>query len=211
MLLNFLKRLKVLEVIIYLKGDKMRVLGILGSPRAGGNSDILLEQALAGAKDAGGEVEKIVLSQKKVSGCLDCGKCNDTGVCAIKDDMLEINQKILEADVVIHSVPVYFWAMTSQMKAYLDRWCAFFDAEWRVHKAYRPKMKVKRIGLITLCGDPNVATADPIVHRFKHTCQFSGLKFLNVVQASAAAKGEIAGNEEAKKQAYDLGKKAAQG
>lgn len=191
------------------RGRIMKVLGILGSPRVGGNSDILLEQALAGAKDAGGEVEKIVLSKKKISGCLDCGKCNETGVCIIKDDMQEIHKKILEADVVIHSVPVYFWAMTSQMKAYLDRWCAFFDAQWRMHKAYRPMMKVKRIGLITVCGDPNVSTADPIVHSFKNTCQFSGLKLLDVVQASAAAKGEIANNEAVKKKAYDLGIKSA--
>jgi len=192
------------------RGRIMKVLGILGSPRVGGNSDILLEQALAGAKDAGGEVEKIVLSKKKISGCLDCGKCNETGVCVIKDDMQEIHKKILEADVVIHSVPVYFWAMTAQMKAYLDRWCAFFDAQWRLHKAYRPKMKVKRIGLITVCGDPNVSTADPIVHSFKNTCQFAGLNLLEVVQVSAAAKGEIANNEEAKKKAYDLGRKSVQ-
>jgi multimeric flavodoxin WrbA len=208
---NLLKKLKVLKAPIYSMGRrrKMKVLGILGSPRVGGNSDILLEQALAGARDAGGEVEKIVLSKKKISGCLDCGKCNKTGVCAIQDDMLEIHKKILEADAVIHSVPVYFWAMTSQMKAYLDRWCAFFDAEWRLHKAYLPKMKGKRIGLITLCGDPNVSTADPIVHSFKNTCQFSGLKLLDVVQASAAAKGEIANNEVVKKKAYDLGRKSA--
>ena len=184
----------------------MKVLGILGSPRVGGNSDILLEQALAGAKNAGAEVEKIVLSKKKISGCLDCGKCNETGICVIKDDMLEIHKKILEADAIIHSVPVYFWAMTSQMKAYLDRWCVFFDAEWQWQKDYRPKMKGKGIGLITVCGDSNVSTADPIVHSFKSTCQFSGLKLFGVVQASASTKGEISKNEEIKKKAYDLGR-----
>jgi multimeric flavodoxin WrbA len=207
---NLLKKLKVLKAPIYSMGRrrKMKVLGILGSPRVGGNSDVLLEQALAGAKDAGGEAEKIVLSEKKISGCLNCEKCNQTGVCAIQDDMLEIHKKILEADVILHSVPVYFWAMTAQMKAYLDRWCAFFDAEWRVHKAYHPKMKGKRIGLITVCGDPDVSTADPIVHSFKNTCQFSGLKFLDVVQASASVKGEIANNEVVKKKAYDLGRKS---
>jgi multimeric flavodoxin WrbA len=186
----------------------MKVLGILGSPRKGGNSDILLEQALAGAKDGGAEVEKIILSKKKISGCLDCGKCNETGVCAIEDDMLEIHKKILEADAIIHSVPVYFWAMTSQMKAYLDRWCAFFDANWEWHKSYLPKMKGKRIGLITLCGDPNVSTADPIVHSFKSTCQFSGLNLFEVVQASASVRGEIGDNQAAKKKAYDLGRKS---
>ncbi|MGD0623907.1 MAG: flavodoxin family protein [Thermodesulfobacteriota bacterium] len=187
----------------------MKVLGILGSPRVGGNSDILLDQALAGAKEAGAEVEKIILCQKKISGCLNCEKCNETGVCVIKDDMLEIHKKILEADGIIHSVPVYFWAMTSQMKAYLDRWCAFFDAQWRWHKAYYPKMKGKKIGVITVCADPNVSTADPIVHSFKSTADFCKLKWIGTVQASAAAKGEIAKNEKAKKEAYELGKKGA--
>ena len=188
----------------------MKVLGILGSPRIGGNSDILLDQALAGAKAAGAEVEKVILCKQRISGCLACEKCNETGVCAINDDMPAIHKKILEAYAIIHSVPVYFWAMTSQMKAYLDRWCALFDAEWRWHKAYWPQMKGKRIGLITLCGDANVATADPIVHSFKNTCEFTGLNLIGVVRASASARGEIAGNKEAEKQAYDLGKKAAQ-
>ncbi len=188
----------------------MKVLGVLGSPRVGGNSDILLDQALAGAKAVGAKVEKIVLVRKKVSGCLDCGKCNETGLCAVKDDMQEIQKKILEADAVIHSVPVYFWSMTSQMKAYLDRWCAFYDGEWRMHKHYRTRMKGKKIGLITVCGDQNVATADPIVHCFRTTSTFSGLTWVGLVQASATAKGEINANEVAKKAAYELGKKTAQ-
>jgi len=70
-------------------------------------------------------------------------------------------------------------------------------------------MKGKRIGLITVCGDPDVSTADPIVHSFKSTCQFTGLKWIGVVQASASDKGEIDSNETAKKEAYDLGRKAA--
>ncbi|OHD69819.1 MAG: hypothetical protein A2W19_09610 [Spirochaetes bacterium RBG_16_49_21] len=187
----------------------MKILGVMGSPRIGGNSDILLERALAGGKDAGAETEKIVLCRKKISGCLNCERCNATGVCAIKDDMPEIHEKILGADAVIHSCPVYFWAMTAQMKAYLDRWCAFFDAEWRWHEAYYPKMKGKHIGLITVCGDPNVSTADPIVHSFKTTAEFTNLCWIGAVMASATAKGEIAGNNKAKQEAYELGRKAA--
>jgi multimeric flavodoxin WrbA len=187
----------------------MKILGILGSPRMGGNSDILLDQALAGCKDAGAEVEKIVLCQKKISGCMNCEKCNETGICVIKDDMPEIHKKILDADAIIHSCPVYFWSMTAQMKAYLDRWCAFFDAEWRWHKAYYPKMKGKRIGLITVCGDPDVSVADPIVHTFKTTADTTKLHWIGAVMASATAKGEIAGNDTAKREAYELGRKAA--
>lgn len=186
----------------------MRVLGVLGSPRVEGNSDILLEQALKGARDAGAETEKIVLCQKKISGCLDCQKCNETGLCVIKDDMPEIHKEILEAEAVIHSVPVYFWAMTSQMKAYLDRWCAFFDGEWKWHKHYYPKLKGKKIGLITVCGDADVHTADPIVHSFQTTCQFTKLNFIGAVMASAAGKGEISRDEKAKNEAYELGQRA---
>jgi multimeric flavodoxin WrbA len=187
----------------------MRVLGVLGSPRANGNSDILLEQALKGARDGGAETEKIALCQKKISGCLDCQQCNETGLCVIQDDMPEIHKRILEAEAVIHSVPVYFWSMTAQMKAYLDRWCAFFDAEWKWHKHYYPKLKGKKIGLITVCGDADVHTADPIVHSFRTTCQFTKLNFIGTVMASAAGKGEIAGDEKAKTEAYELGQKAA--
>lgn len=187
----------------------MKVLGILGSPRLGGNSDILLEEALSGASAVGAEVEKVVLGQKKISGCLDCKKCNETGICAIKDDMPEIHKKILEADTIIHSVPVYFWAMTAQTKAYLDRWCAFFNAEWRLHKEVSSKMKRKKIGLITVCGDPDVSTGDPIVHSFKNTCELADLHWIGTVKVSASSKGEIAKNEAAKKDAYNLGRKGA--
>ncbi len=187
----------------------MKVLGILGSPRMGGNSDILLDQALAGSKEAGAEAEKIVLCRKKISGCMNCDQCNETGICAIKDDMLEIHKKILEAHAVIHSCPVYFWNMTSQMKAYLDRWCAFFDAEWRWHKFYYQSMKGKRIGLITVCGDPDTSIADPIVHSFKTTADFTKLQWIGAVMASATARGEIDRNEIKKREAFELGKKAA--
>ncbi len=183
----------------------------MGSPRVGGNSDILMDEALAGAKNAGADVEKIILNKKKISGCHDCKKCNETGVCVIKDDMLEIHKKILDADAIIHSCPVYFWSMTSQMKAYLDRWCALFDAQWRWQKQYYPRMKGKRIGLITVCGDPNAHTADPIVHSFKSTVDMTKLNWLGVVMASATDKGDIIKDENAKKQAWELGRKAATG
>jgi multimeric flavodoxin WrbA len=187
----------------------MKVLGIMGSPRVGGNSDILLDEALAGAKEVGAEVEKIILDKKKIAGCKDCKKCNETGICVIKDDMHEIQKKILEADAIIHSGPVYFWSMTGQMKTYLDRWAALFDAEWRWQKAYYPRMKGKRIGLITVCGDPNVQTADPIVHSFKSTAEMTKMNWLGAVMTSASDKGDIIKDEKARKKAFELGRKAA--
>lgn len=187
----------------------MKILGIMGSPRIGGNSDILLSQALAGAKTAGADVEKIILDRKHISGCKDCKKCNNTGVCVIKDDMLEVQKRITDAYAIIHSTPVYFWSMTSQMKAYLDRWCVFFDADWNWQKVYYPKMRDKRISLITVCGDSNVHTANPIVLSFKATADMFKLNWQGAVMASASQKGEIADNEKALQESFELGKKAA--
>ena len=187
----------------------MKILGVLGSPRIKGNSDILLDQSLKGATDAGATVEKVILVRKNISGCLDCKKCNKTGKCVIDDDMQDIHQKILESDAIIHGCPVYFWAMTSQMKAYLDRWCALFNAEWGWHEQYAGKMHGKKIALITVCGDPNVSTADPIVHSFRKTATFASMNLVGVVQVSAAGKGDVETDENAKRDAYELGSKTA--
>jgi hypothetical protein len=75
--------------------------------------------------------------------------------------------------------------------------------------AYYPKMRGKRSGLITVCGDPDVHTADPIVHSFKSTAEMTKLTWLGSVMASAADKGEIVKNETAIREAYELGRKAA--
>jgi multimeric flavodoxin WrbA len=107
----------------------MKILGILGSPRKDGNSDILLEEALRGAREAGAETEKIILDELQIHGCRDCKGCNETGRCIIEDDMQHVLDQVLEAQGIIHSGPVYFYSMTAQMKAYLDRWCALFDGE----------------------------------------------------------------------------------
>jgi hypothetical protein len=65
----------------------VKVLGIYGSPRKGGNTDLLLDRILEGAQAAGAEVESIYARKLKISGCIECGSCDDTGECAVHDDM----------------------------------------------------------------------------------------------------------------------------
>ena len=69
---------------------KMKVLGIYGSPRKGGNSDQLLDKALEGARAAGAETKAVYARDLKMSGCLECGGCDETGECIIRDDMNDI-------------------------------------------------------------------------------------------------------------------------
>lgn len=99
----------------------MKVLVVNGSPRAKGNSDILCDEFLRGAKEAGHQVEKISLREKEVYPCRACYACFKTGSCVQKDDMANILQKFESSDVVVLASPTYFLTMSGQMKVFIDR------------------------------------------------------------------------------------------
>ncbi|MFR4008673.1 MAG: flavodoxin family protein [Christensenellales bacterium] len=106
-----------------------KILILEGSPRKNGNTGILSGQFAKGAEQAGGCVEKIRVAEKKVSGCLGCGACEKNGgACIQKDDMEEIRAKMLAADSIVLASPIYFYSMTAQMKAVIDRTCALSAA-----------------------------------------------------------------------------------
>lgn len=98
-----------------------KVLILSGSPRKGGNSDVLCDEFMRGALEAGHQVEKIRVQEKKVAPCMACYACRNTGVCAIRDDMAEIMQKMIDCDVMVLASPVYFYSIDAQLKAVIDR------------------------------------------------------------------------------------------
>ena len=97
-----------------------KVLVLSGSPRKG-NSDLLCDEFVRGAMEAGHEVEKIRVQEKKIACCTACYACRDTGICAIKDDMADIMQKMIDCDVMVLASPVYFYSIDAQLKAVIDR------------------------------------------------------------------------------------------
>jgi multimeric flavodoxin WrbA len=99
----------------------MKVLGIYGSGRKGGNSDQLLDKALEGAESSGAEISRVYARSLKISGCRACGGCDKTGKCVIKDEMESVYSQLEEADVIFLSSPVYFYGMTGQAKLLVDR------------------------------------------------------------------------------------------
>ncbi|MDO9097889.1 MAG: flavodoxin family protein [Candidatus Methanoperedens sp.] len=103
----------------------MKILGISGSPRAKGNTDILVQEALRAASGMGAKTEFIALSGKKIKPCIGCGTCytgNSKGICVIKDDDIpRIYEAMKEADGIIVGSPVYFLSVTAQLKALFDR------------------------------------------------------------------------------------------
>lgn len=112
-----------------------RVLVLSGSPRRGGNSDLLCDEFLCGATEAGNQGEKIFLRSKNVAPCNACYYCKSSGgKCAIRDDMAEILDRMQAADVIVMASPVYFYSIDAQMKAVIDRclarWTNMADKEF---------------------------------------------------------------------------------
>jgi multimeric flavodoxin WrbA len=99
----------------------MRVLGISGSPRAGGNTEGMIEEALKIVRDRGFETDHIYLSENEIKPCTACGRCSTAEECPIGDDMQDAYAKLREADAIIVASPVYFGSPTAQIKALFDR------------------------------------------------------------------------------------------
>ena len=99
----------------------MKVVAISSSPRKGGNSDILCDQFLKGAAEAGHQTEKIRLSGYHLAPCSGCYGCASSKICVKKDGMTDILQKLIDADILVFATPVYFYSMCAQMKTFIDR------------------------------------------------------------------------------------------
>ena len=99
----------------------MRVLGIAGSPRRGGNTDLLLAEVMKGAASRGAEVKTIVLNDLKITPCQHCDACLEAGRCKIEDDMQMVYRELEDADRIVLASPIQFMGVTAQMKAMIDR------------------------------------------------------------------------------------------
>ena len=99
----------------------MKVLGIMGSPRIKGNTDLLLDEALKGAQSQGAEVEKLLVDKLNITPCREYYACLKDGNCIIRDDMDDIYPKLADADRVIIASPIFFYGLSGQVKALIDR------------------------------------------------------------------------------------------
>lgn len=114
--------------------DKIKCLGIAGSPRKGGNTEILLNEALTGAAEAGAETEIISLRHFRYAGCIGCDGCFKEGKCVVQDDMQQIYPKLLAADRIILAAPIFSMGMNAQAKAMIDRTQRFWSTKYVLHR-----------------------------------------------------------------------------
>lgn len=168
-----------------------------GSPRKGGNSDILCDQFAKGATEAGHKVTKIRVADRKIHPCIACYHCRDNGgQCVFQDDMADVLQKMIDADVLVLASPVYFYSIDAQLKAVIDRTVA----RWL-------EVKNKEFYYIVTMADEEAVSADTTLACFRGYADcVSGAKEMGVIIGGGVyEKGEINGSN-AMKEAYEKGK-----
>ena len=191
----------------------MRVLGISGSPRENGNTDIIVKEALEGARLAGATVEFVGLSGKCIEGCRACAQCGEGGVCIIKDDMQAIHDEIRTADRIIVASPIFFFGVSAQTKIMIDR-CQAFWAEKYVHKNPVKPGAFGRKGLLLLVGgmkrtEKNVgfSCSEATVRAFFRTVNVQ--EHVTLAYDQIDERGAITKHATAFSEAYEAGRRLA--
>lgn len=174
----------------------MKVLAVSASPRNHGNSDLLCDQFLKGAEEAGHSIQKIRLAEKQVAPCLACDVCRSGKPCVRKDDMAEILEAAIGADVILLATPVYFYSMDAQMKLFIDRCYARFM-----------EMKDKTFYFAVTSAAPEHSAADETIAGLRGFLRcLPGAVEKNIIYGSGAwDKGDIL-QHPAYEKAYLLGK-----
>ncbi|MBR2594061.1 MAG: flavodoxin family protein [Firmicutes bacterium] len=173
-----------------------KVLVLSGSPRKGGNSDLLCDEFAKGAEEAGNDVAKIRVSEKKIGYCSACYYCvKSGGVCAKNDDMAEILQQMIDSDIIVLSSPVYFYSIDAQLKALIDRTVA----RWT-------EVKDKEFYYIITCADEEKESQETTLACFRGYADcVEGAKEMGVIYGTGVYEaGEIKGRPEMR-QAYEMG------
>ena len=174
-----------------------KILILSGSPRKGGNSDLLCDEFMRGALETGNQVEKIRVAEKKIGYCNACYYCRQSGgVCAKKDDMAVVLQKMIDADVIVLASPVYFYSVDAQLKTVIDRTVA----RWT-------EVKGKEFYYIVTCADEEQESQERTIECFRGYADcVEGAKEMGIIYGTGVyEKGEIQ-NSPAFAEAYSMGK-----
>ena len=187
----------------------MKVLGIMGSPRIKGNTDLLLDEALRGAKSRGAEVEKLVADKLNIAPCREYYRCLKDGNCAIRDEMDDIYPKLLDADRVIVASPIFFYSLTSQVKALIDRSQAIWARKY-VLKQNLPESGRKG-AFIAVGATSGEKLFEGSILTVKYFFKTIGVKYVDeLLIPGVDKKGEIKEHPTALSDALELGRRLAQ-
>ena len=175
----------------------MRVLGLVGSPRKGGNTDLLVSRILDGAGASNHLTEKVYLYALDISPCVDCRSCQKGKLqCVIDDDMQLLYSKLESADVIVFGTPLYWYGPTGKMKLLIDRLRPFVASK---------KMKGKK-ALIVVPSEEGPDTCDHLVRMIELSFKYLGIVLIDEMLVKAYEKAEVSEQPETLNRAFELGK-----
>jgi len=175
----------------------MRILGLVGSPRKGGNTDLLVSRILEGADTSGHLTEKVYLYDLDIAPCVDCRSCQKGKFrCAIDDDMQRLYPKLEAADVIVFGTPLYWYGPTGKMKLVMDRF-----------RPYAASGKLKRKqAVVVVPSEEGAAACGYLVGMFELSFEYLGIGLIAKMLVKAYEKAEVKEQPETLKRAFELGK-----
>ncbi|WP_446787308.1 flavodoxin family protein [Macellibacteroides fermentans] len=180
-----------------------RVLGVVGSPRRNGNTQLLVQGILDGAMEAGAEADMIRLGDISVKECDGCHTCWKGKDCVKGDDMNPIYRKISESDILVFGTPVYWYGPTGLMKCFLDRF-VFFNCP-----PNRPLVRGKRAILVVPFEETDEAVAHPLIAMFQRSFSYLEIDLYDKMLVSGLTrKGEVKEREGCIEKANELGRRS---
>ncbi len=187
----------------------MKILGIAGSPRRGGNTDTLLARFLEGAASKGAETKTLIVCQLKIAGCQHCDACLKKGICRIQDDMQMVYSEMEAADGLVLASPLQFMTVPSELKALIDRCQALFVRKYILKIPPLGDTRPRKGFLISVGGRrtiPNLFDAELItIKTFFRTLdvEYTG----EILIPGVDAKGDILKHPEQLARAFESGQK----
>ena len=178
-----------------------KVLVISTSLRAKSNSDILTERLIAGARDAGHNVEHVSLKGKAINFCMGCLSCQKTQHCVLKDDAAWIAEKVKEAETLVFSTPIYYYEMSGQMKTLLDRLNPLYPSDYKFRNVY----------MLSTAAEEEASVPERARNGLEGwvACFAKAKMAGSLFCGGVAAAGEAAGKQEDLEKAYAFGKALA--
>jgi multimeric flavodoxin WrbA len=177
----------------------VKILALMGSPRTGGNTEILVGEILRGAESKGHAAERLRLYDYDILPCLDCRSCKRSKggyTCSLKDGMKEIYPMLENSDCIIFGTPIYWYGPTAKMKLLIDRLRPFIA---------NGKLNGKK-GAIVVPSEEGPGCCGPLMEMFRMSFDYLGMEMAGSILAKAYERGEIKESPGELKRAYELGK-----
>jgi len=188
---------------------ELKVLGIAGSPREDGNTDLLLKEVISGVASAGIQTKTIILRNLSIAPCRHCDGCLKTGKCVVEDDMQWLHTELREADRIILASPIFFMGVTAQTKAMIDRCQALWVLKYILKLPIAVNPQRERKGVFVSVGGTKLSNLfQPAVATIKSWFKTLDISYTGELTFSGIdEKGAILHHPAALKGAFDLGQR----